>query len=52
MNAPELKKPRSGFHDLVLIRKLFQLLPSLVDSACQVSMSRLAGSSRRSNQMA
>src|SRR5919198_5402229 len=52
MNAPEVKKPRSGFHERVLIRKVRQLRPSPPLTACQVSMLRLAGSRRRSNQMA
>src|SRR5512132_3873934 len=52
MNAPEVKNPRSGFQERVLIRRCGQLAPSLVEVACQVSMLRLAGSRRRSNQMA
>src|ERR671923_1563434 len=52
MNAPEAKNPLSGSHDLVLIRKVRQLRPSSLDTACQVSMSWLAGSRRRSNQIA
>src|SRR5678816_2930663 len=52
MNAPEVKNPRSGFQDRVLMRRCCQLAPSLVEVACQVSMLRLAGSRRRSNQMA
>src|SRR6266540_1119308 len=52
MNAPEAKNPRSGFHDLVEIRKDLHELPSLPEVACQVSMSWLAGSRRRSNQIA
>ena len=52
MNAPEVKNPRSGFHDLVEMRKVFQERPSLPEVACQVSMLRLAGSRRRSNQIA
>src|SRR5215212_1990209 len=52
MKAPEVKNPRSGFQERVLMRRWGQLRPSLVEVACQVSMLRLAGSRRRSNQMA
>jgi hypothetical protein len=39
MNAPEVKNPRSGFHDCVEMRKVFHVLPSLPEVACQVSIS-------------
>src|SRR5215510_9864322 len=52
MKAPLLKNPRLGFQDLVLIRRLVQLAPPLADRASQVLMLTLAGSSRRSNQIA
>jgi hypothetical protein len=47
-----VKNPRSGFQERVLMRRWDQPRPSLVEVACQVSMLRLAGSRRRSNQMA
>src|SRR5689334_7048661 len=52
MNAPEPKKPRSEFHDFVLIRSFVQWSPSSVESAWNVLMSLLPGSSRLSSQMA
>src|SRR5262249_26574144 len=52
MKAPLLKNPRLGFQDLVLIRRLVQLAPPLADRASQVLMLTLAGSSRRSSQIA
>src|SRR5919201_4407599 len=52
MNAPEVKNPRAGFHERVLIRYVRHDRPSLLEVACQVLMSWLAGSSRRSNQIA
>src|SRR4051812_31291939 len=51
MNAPDVKNPRSGFHDLLLIRDDVHVAPSSVETACHVSMLRLAGSRRRSNQI-
>src|SRR5690349_8991585 len=52
MNAPLLKKPRLGFQDWVLIRRLVQVTPSLADRASHVLMRMFAGSSLRSNQIA
>ena len=52
MNAPLLKKPRLGFHDWVLIRRLVQVTPPLADRASQVLILMFAGSSLRSNQIA
>src|SRR5690349_1918507 len=52
MKAPLLKNPRLGFQDRVLIRRLVQLAPPLADRASQVLMLTLAGSSRRSSQIA
>ena len=52
MNAPEVKNPKSGFQDWLEIWKVSQERPLLPEVACQVSMLRLAGSRRRSNQIA
>jgi hypothetical protein len=52
MNAPLLKNPRLGFQDLVLMRRLVQVMPPLADRAYHVLMLMFAGDRRRSNQIA
>src|SRR2546429_7182810 len=52
MKAPDLKNPSSGFHALVLIRRLAHDWPSSFDRPWKVLMSWLFGSSRRSSHMA
>src|ERR671935_50318 len=48
----QLKKPRFGSHDLLLIRWLVQVAPSSFERASHVSILVLSGSRRRSNQIA
>src|SRR5256886_879388 len=52
MKHPQVKKPRNGFQDTLLILRLFHVAPSLPEVASHVSMFVLAGSRRRSYQMA
>src|SRR4029077_3379342 len=52
MNAPDVKKARSGSHVLVLIRRFLHHPPSFNDRASNVPMSWLCGSWRRSSHIA
>src|SRR2546428_7372268 len=52
MNAPDLKKLRSGFHWVVLMLTLVQVMPSSVDRAWNVWISLFPGSFRLSYQIA